>query len=179
MLVRRVVTAVATDGRSVVVSDEQLKPITAAMLSTQEMNLVWGADQAFVLPSDGTLAPTTGFYPPPGGFRFWYFTLPPDSDSVGLPAELDQDEALREMGEKLPGLAEVLEADDPRMHTTDTVDVDLVVSGEVWLELDGGAEVHLRQGDCVVINGNRHAWHNRSAQTAIIAVAILGAARGA
>jgi len=57
------------------------------------------------------------------------------------------------------------------------VDFDVVVSGEVYLELDNGAEVHLKVGDCVVQNGTRHAWHNRSAQNCVIAVTLLGAER--
>ena len=82
-----------------------------------------------------------------------------------------------EMRETRPGRVEVLEPDHPGMHTTHTVDFDLVVSGEVWLELDDGAEVHLRAGDGVVQNGTRHAWRNRSDQPCVIAVALVGAAR--
>ena len=59
-------------------------------------------------------------------------------------------------------MAEHQEPDDPGMHTTDTVDFDFVVSGEVYLELDDGAEVLLKPGDCVVQNGTRHRWNNRS-----------------
>ncbi len=168
-------TAQGADGKSVVVSDEHLDAITAAALASQELSLIWGTDHPFHLPSAGGAPLTDGFYPPPGGFRFWCFTLPPDTDDID-PA-LRPDAAARELDEKLPGLADVLEPDNPRMHTTDTVDVDLVVSGEAWLELDDGAEVHLRAGDCVVVNGNRHAWRNRSAATAVIAVAIVGATR--
>ena len=39
------------------------------------------------------------------------------------------------------------------MHTTDTIDFEVVLDGEVWLELDDGVEVHLRAGDTVVQNG--------------------------
>ena len=63
---------------------------------------------------------------------------------------------------KLPGLIDVLEPNHPGMHTTDTVDFDIVISGEVYLELDDGEEVLLKAGDCVVQNGTRHAWHNRA-----------------
>jgi len=52
-----------------------------------------------------------------------------------------------------------------------------VLSGEVWLELDDGAEVHLRPGDCVIQNGTRHAWRNRSTEPCVIAVALVGAVR--
>ena len=41
-------------------------------------------------------------------------------------------------------MAEVLEPENPGMHTTDTVDFDVVISGEVYLELDDGSEVLLR-----------------------------------
>ena len=63
------------------------------------------------------------------------------------------------------------------MHASDTVDWDLVISGEVWLELDDGKEVLLRAGDCVIQNGTRHAWHNRSSEPCVLAVAIVGARR--
>jgi quercetin dioxygenase-like cupin family protein len=77
----------------------------------------------------------------------------------------------------LPGMAEVLETDNPGMHTTDTVDFDVILSGEIYLELDDGAEVLLKAGDCVVQNGTRHAWRNRSSENCVIAVTLVGAAR--
>jgi quercetin dioxygenase-like cupin family protein len=76
-------------------------------------------------------------------------------------------------------MADVMEPDHPGMHTTDTIDFDLVVAGEVWLELDDGAEVRLQVGDSVIQNGTRHAWHNRSSLPCTVAVAIVGAARSA
>ena len=50
------------------------------------------------------------------------------------------------------------------MHTTDTIDFEYVLSGEIALELDDGAEVVLHPGDTVVQNGTRHRWHNRSSE---------------
>jgi quercetin dioxygenase-like cupin family protein len=82
-----------------------------------------------------------------------------------------------EMQQKLPGMAEVLEPDHLGIHTTDTVDYDVVLSGEVYLELDDGVEVLLKPGDCVIQNGTRHAWHNRSSEKCVIAVALIGAER--
>jgi quercetin dioxygenase-like cupin family protein len=63
------------------------------------------------------------------------------------------------------------------MHTTDTIDFEYVVSGECYLELDDGAEVHLRAGDTVVQNGTRHRWANRSSEPCTLVVCIVGAAR--
>jgi len=70
-----------------------------------------------------------------------------------------------------------MEPDNPGMHTTDTVDFDYIISGEVWLELDDGQQVHLQAGDCVIQNGARHAWRNKSSEPCVVAVAIVGARR--
>jgi len=74
-------------------------------------------------------------------------------------------------------MAEHLETDNPGMHTTDTVDYEFVISGEVVLELDDGAEVTLKPGDTVVQNGTRHAWRNRTNEPAVLVVVLIGAKR--
>lgn len=56
--------------------------------------------------------------------------------------------ALAEVRQKLPGVLDVLEPDHPGMHTTNSVDFNVVVFGEVVLELHDGAEVLLKAGDC-------------------------------
>ncbi len=89
-----------------------------------------------------------------------------------LPPDLDIPAALAEIDRKLPGLGEVLEPDHPGMHRTDTI---IVISGEVWLELDDGQEVHLKPGDTVVQNGMRHAWRNKSSEPCVLAVTLIGA----
>jgi quercetin dioxygenase-like cupin family protein len=96
---------------------------------------------------------------------------------MAAPTITDLTAAFAELHQKLPGLAEVLEPDDSGMHTTDTVDFDVVISGEIYLEQDDGSEVLLKAGDCVVQNGTRHAWRNRSAANCVVAVTLLGASR--
>jgi quercetin dioxygenase-like cupin family protein len=61
------------------------------------------------------------------------------------------------------------------MHTTATIDFEVVLSGSVTLELDDGEKVCLVAGDTVVQNGTRHAWHNRGQVPARIAVFLVGA----
>ena len=175
MGIRCVVTGQTADGTSVVVSDTAVEPITVSLLPGTAFHRLWGSNTAPRLPTDGTAPDQTGYFPPAGGYRFGFFTLGPDS--VALPDDLDVGAALGELESKLPGLAAVMEPDHPGMHRTDTVDLDLVVSGEVWLELDDGAEVRLGPGDCVVQNGTRHAWHNRTSVPAVLFVTLLGAAR--
>ncbi len=170
-----VVTGQTKSGKSVIVSHGPVRPVTAAMLPGSEFYRIWGSDAPAVLPSDGTNTPQPQFFPPPNGFRFGMFTLPPATsarrEQVSSPADVE------EIRQKLPGLLEALERDHPGMHTTDTVDFDVVVFGEVVLELDDGDEVLLKAGDCVIQNGTRHAWHNRSAEKCVIAFSLVGADR--
>jgi len=175
MKVRRVVTGQDARGKSVFVSDELVDPIILSQFPGLAFHRLWGADTTPALPASGTPPPQPRYFPPAGGFRFIFFTLPPESSAT--PADIDAAAALREITEKLPGMAEVMEPGHPGMHTTDTVDFAVLLSGEMWLELDDGAEVHLKAGDTVVQNGTRHAWHNRSDKPAVVAGGIIGATR--
>ncbi len=174
MKVRRVVTGHDSTGKSVFVSDTEVEPVTAALLPGSEFHKLWGGDRAPQFPDDGAPPAQPTYFPPVGGFRFGMFSLPPQSRAVG-PQPADTAAAARELEQKLPGLAGYMEPDAPGMHTTDTIDFEVVLDGEVWLELDGGKEVHLRAGDTVVQNGTRHAWHNKGTQPARLAVFIVGA----
>jgi mannose-6-phosphate isomerase-like protein (cupin superfamily) len=174
MHVRRVVTGQGEQGATVV-SDELLPPITGALFGASEFHRIWGSDTPARLPSDGAEPAAEGYFPPTPGYRFGFFTLGPEGG--GVAEDFDLTAALAEVNEKLPGMVDVLEPDHPGMHTTDTVDFIVVLSGEVVLELDNGEETALRAGDTVIQNGTRHAWHNRSAEPCVMAVAIVGAAR--
>lgn len=175
MEIHCVVTGQDKSGKSVVVRDTPVKPVSLALLPGYEFHRIWGSDSVVELPSDGTPPAQPRYFPPRNGFRFAFFTIPPETrTSVD---QIDMASALEEIQLKLPGMMDVLEFDHPGMHTTDTVDFDAVVSGQVYLELDDGAEVLLKVGDCVIQNGTRHAWHNRSSEKCVIAVAIVGAER--
>ena len=88
---------------------------------------------------------------------------------------LDLEAFKKEYLEKVPGLSECHESDDPAMHTTDTIDYNIILSGEIWLELDDGNKVYLKPGDCVIQNGTRHAWRNEGAEPCFIASVRVGA----
>jgi quercetin dioxygenase-like cupin family protein len=59
------------------------------------------------------------------------------------------------------------------MHVTSSIDYALVLSGELWLELDDGETVHLRAGDIVIQQATRHGWRNKSGHPATIAFVML------
>jgi Cupin domain len=172
---RRVITGMTAAGKSVFVNDGAAEPITVAMVPGVEWYEIWGDDAAPRLPSDGSAPEAQGYFPRKDGFRFGFFSVPPDG--LAPPADLDMAAAVAEVNAKLPGLMDVQEMDNPGMHRTDTVDYIVVMSGEVSLELDDGQGVHLRAGDCVGQNGTRHAWRNTSSAPCVMAYAIVGARR--
>jgi mannose-6-phosphate isomerase-like protein (cupin superfamily) len=169
MNVRCVITGRDATGKSVVARDELVPPKS---ILGYEFHRVWGSDAAPTLPSDGSTPVPRMYFPLPGGYRFGYSVIPFYNDSIPPEQFLA---ALPQMQEMVPGLADVLEPEHPGMHTTDTVDFVVVLSGEVWLELDDGKEILLHAGDCVVQNGTRHAWHNRSNEKCVIVVCLFGA----
>jgi hypothetical protein len=127
---RRVVTATTSDGAAVFASDEQIEPVTVALIPGGEFHAIWGADRPVALPLDGDPARTADWFPPPDGFRVAFVTIPPQTS--GNSADLDLDAAIAELQHKLPGMAETLDPENPGMHTTDTVDFGVVLSGSVW-----------------------------------------------
>ena len=176
MRVRRVVTGHDSDGKAVFASDEEVAPVTTALMPGTEFHRLWGSDETPKLPTDGTQPSQHAYFPPATGFRWGFFTLPPVVTQETM-AGINFESAMAELEEKLPGMVGHMEPDAPGMHTTDTVDFEVVLSGEVVLELDDGAEVTLKAGDTVVQNGTRHAWHNRGDVPVVIAVGIIGAKR--
>jgi len=175
MRVRRVVTAHDTNNKAVFASDQQVDPVTVALLPGAEFHRLWGADKTPAFPDDGTQPAGSTYFPPVGGFRFGFFSLPPAGTQ--MPEGVDVEQAIAALEAALPGMLSHMEPDDPGMHTTDTIDFEVVISGEVVLELDDGVEKVLGPGDTVVQNGTRHRWQNRGAEPAVIAVFIVGAHR--
>jgi mannose-6-phosphate isomerase-like protein (cupin superfamily) len=174
MDVRRVVTGHDADGKAVFVSDGPVPPVTTALMPGTEFHMLWHADEAPHFPSSGEVPPLTTYFPKVGGFRFGHFTLPPEG-SAEIPADLDIAAALAELDDQLPGLTSHMEPDAPGMHTTATIDFEVVLSGQVTLELDDGASVTLHPGDTVVQNGTRHRWSNPGDVPVVIAVFLVGA----
>lgn len=149
---RRVVTGHTSDGKAMIASDTEVKPTT--IFPGWDIFGVWAADRPPVFPNDGSFPGFSGVRGdwtavPIGGFTFGVFTVPPHS----------------------------MEAGGPRFHTTDTIDLEYVISGELWLELDDGKEVCLRPGDTVVQNGTRHSWRNKGSEPCTAVVCMIRADR--
>jgi len=175
MGVRRVVTGHAPDGKAIVSRDDAVEPIELDLLAGYEFFRLWGSDEPPTVPDGAADRSSGAYFPAPGGFRVGMFTVPPETTL--LPDDIDIEGALAAMEDALPGMAAHMEPDHPGMHTTDTVDFEYVIEGEVVLELDDGTEVALRAGDTVVQRGTRHAWRNRSEAPCRMVVVLVGAHR--
>ena len=103
----------------------------------------------------------------------------PPGVAGGELADADVEQALADLDAKLPGMVGYMDPSDPGMHTTDTIDFEVVLEGTIVLELDDGAEVTLQPGDTVVQNGTRHRWRNPGDTPAHLALFICGASHAA
>jgi len=174
MDIRRVVTGHDEHGKAVFVGDELVPPITVSLIPGYEFHRLWGADQTLSFPDDGSRPDGVRYFPPVGGFRFGFFTIPPDRQ-VEVPPDINVYVGFAELEKKLPGFAEYSELDNPSMHTTATVDYGVVLSGQATLELDGGAATTLGPGDSYILNGTRHRWSNSGDVPAVVALTLVGA----
>ena len=171
--VRRVVTGHDGSGKAVFTSDEQVAPVVLDAMPGSEFHRLWGADAAPSFPDDGAPPPQPTYFPPVGGFRFGMFTIPPEGGPA--PQLDDVAAAMAQIEERLPGMMGYMEPDAPGMHTTDTIDFEVILSGSCVLELDDGAKVTLEVGDTVVQNGTRHRWSNPGSEPCHLAVFLVGA----
>ena len=178
MKIRRVVAGTAADGRSRVFEDAAApRAVEFESVPGFAATLLWatgaGSPLAPGAPHDRT--GTAAFVPAPGETLLMVVTFPPDS--VMMRADFDGAAFGAEFAQKVPGLAEAFEPDHPGMHTTDSIDFDVVLDGEITLELDDGVQVALRRHDVAVQHGNRHAWRNLGDQPATMLFVLAGAKR--
>ena len=71
----------------------------------------------------------------------------------------------------------VEDGDEPGMHRTDSTDFGVLLSGNIVVELDDGAELLLSPGDVLVENGTRHRWRVVGDVPATMASFLIGAHR--
>ena len=150
---RRVVAANNELGRAVIVSDERLSSVTRGVGHGMVGSEMWSTDAMPVSnASEADAAQRKGFIKVHNAFNY-----------IGS----GQGTAFR-ITEWKPGHTRFT-------HRTQTVDYDVVLSGEIDLELDDGQVVHLKAGDSVVLRGCTHTWINRGAVPAITIFVLIDA----
>lgn len=173
MQIRRVVTGHDERGRAVFVSDGDVVATKLSLLPGYAFCEAWGTEIVPTFPDGGQRSVQHQYFPPVGGFRFTIVTIPPaDTPSARRGSA---SEALREIGELMPGFFDFHEPGATGFHKTPSVDIEVMLAGEITLELDDGATTVLRTGDVVVQNGTRHRWINHGDVSATYAAFLFGA----
>lgn len=168
---RRVVTGLDADGRSTFVVDEETPHVAGTPAFA--VNAVW---QMPTLP-----APTSDYdslqgevrtQPPSGGLNYFISVFPPDAD-FPIRATYEELESVASGDFQLRSESPV-----PGMHSTETIDIVTVISGEIYAIVETG-ETLLRAGDTIVQRGTNHAWSNRTAKPCVISAVHIDAIRPA
>lgn len=159
----RVVVTGHTDERAAVVSDVI---VAATELCGGGVCAHWlyGGDNVVTLPHDGTIPSGDNAFPPPGGFRFSYLTIPSGANG-------DYHSFIAD------ALGTYADPDAPGFHQGPTLDLAIVVYGRLILEVGDGDRVdqlELVAGDAVVQCGTRHRWSNSGDVDAVLATVMLG-----
>ena len=169
--VRRIVTIDDEEGRSVAIADEPAPDVRGDParpgFSATRIWLTYSSPPVIAGFRDPTTAPHT-IEPPRGGSLCRVVTFPPDDVFRGKVGAKEVAAFFHAMGS--PGASTYsAKAPHPYMQKTRTLDLCLILDGEVTLVLDK-EEVHLKAGDTVVQRGTSHAWSNRSNRPCTIAI---------
>lgn len=175
--IRRVVTGHDADGRSIIVSDVNVDNSNSELpfWPGTGTTSVWTTPSAPASNLDEDLpAEITGFAPTGGGgVGFMVMELRPESELADMPPD-QHALATTPVARLFPQAHEIDTSKSFQMHATDTVDLVIVLSGEITLLVDKG-EVTLKPFDTVVQRGVNHGWVNRGTTPALLGCAVIDA----
>ena len=169
--IRRVIAAVDDSGKSVFVSDEEVRAISPPILGGATLIDLFGEDGTPTVPNQGEHDAARRYFPPAGGYRYTLFSYPPAS-RMTVPDDLEA--AIAHSARIAPGLEDAVSTPDG-WHYTATVDLEYVIEGEFTLYVDDGERKVLRAGDCIVHCGEKHSWVNESDAQATMLLVFIGA----
>src|ERR1700722_18018964 len=157
--IRRVVTGLDGDNKSVVMFDSRL-PLQSGPYGLQSTNL-WITNTyplGFSFKDDTSPIPV-GVSPLDTGTKFRVVELPPLD--AATEARMEPGFLMKAVGPVAP--AKGVPVTHPLMHRTRSVDYAVVLSGEIDMMLDDTV-VHLKPGDTIVQQATNHAWVNHGTE---------------
>ncbi|OZC57093.1 hypothetical protein CH289_04155 [Rhodococcus sp. RS1C4] len=165
---RLIVTGLGNDGLSTIMSDG---PTTDRLVADgYTRNHLWQGTEVPTPVTAPNGPPSAAVIPPPpAGYNYVITAFAPDNewDYEGGYARI--------LAESGAGDA-VDSTDPPGMHTTDTIDIVTVISGEACVVLDTGETV-MRPGDTIIQRGTKHAWRNRTDEFCVVSAVHISATR--
>ena len=176
--IRRIITCETEAGESRFARVEPVRPLVGA---SSTYFGVWGWDEPPVLPVAQLDYTPTSLFAAPGGVRVTVVEFHPP----GTPDDRADEERAAGVAEytRLRLAGDRQRDHDPAtgMHRTDTIDLAVVLKGEVDIAYPGeDGQVHTttaREGDFFVQNGAFHEFHNRSDDPCVILMFVFGAER--
>jgi mannose-6-phosphate isomerase-like protein (cupin superfamily) len=166
--IRRVVTGLDANNRSVVMFDSQM-PLKTGPYGLNSTNL-WVTNTyplGFSFKDDTSAIPV-GVSPPDNGTKFRVVEFPPLD--AATEAKMEPNYLMKAVGAVAP--ARGVAVTHPLMHRTRSVDYAVVMSGEIDMMLDDTV-VHLKPGDTIVQQATNHAWINRGKETCRILFVLM------
>jgi mannose-6-phosphate isomerase-like protein (cupin superfamily) len=164
---RRVVTGLTPDGRSTIVSDELSEQRVVG--DAYAVNMVWQVTALPMTVTSENAITEINFRPTEAGLTEVTTTFPPDAS---YDYKAGYEKSLKGWGAN----HHTDPSDNPAMHTTDSIDIITVVSGELWAILED-KQTLLKAGDTLVQRGTKHAWENRSNRDRTISAVLINAKR--
>jgi hypothetical protein len=139
---------------------------------------IWAAEKALDLEPAGERIKTQDLW------QISKVPVPMDEDGAFIPGLLWPAKGLNFRYVIFPPQSRASSSDKPKpragVHETDSVDLITMVSGELYVGLEGTErEVALRPGDILIQRGTTHYWHNKSDRPAIFTVVMVDATRTA
>ena len=166
--IRRVVTGLDANDRSVVMFDSQM-PLKTGPYGLNSTNL-WVTNTyplGFSFKDDTSAIPV-GVSPLDNGTKFRVVEFPPLD--AATEAKMEPNYLMKAVGAFAP--ARGVAVTHPLMHRTRSVDYAVVMSGEIDMMLDDTV-VHLKPGDTIVQQATNHAWINRGKETCRILFVLM------
>jgi hypothetical protein len=160
LTVRRVLSA-HVEGIDVFTSVAELTSRHPPLIGNEILRL-WASDDVPSLPAGDEINDLTlPFFPAPGGLRVAIWTVPSGFHEGPTAANTPDNRALTE--EIVPGMMSV-SVDPSGLHTTPSIDIQFILSGEVDLIHPDGAYETLRAGDVLILVGTTHGWRNKTTE---------------
>jgi mannose-6-phosphate isomerase-like protein (cupin superfamily) len=166
--IRRVVTGLDANDKSVVMFDSQM-PLKTGPYGLNSTNL-WVTNTyplGFSFKDDTSAIPV-GVSPLDNGTKFRVVEFPPLD--AATEAKIEPNYLMKAVGAFAP--ARGVPVTHPLMHRTRSVDYAVVMSGEIDMMLDDTV-VHLKPGDTIVQQATNHAWINRGKETCRILFVLM------
>jgi quercetin dioxygenase-like cupin family protein len=172
---RRVVTGIDDAGRSTFISDKPMAAMgedpnwpTRGVIALWNIDSVPASNEGNVVSEAAT---TPRIIPGPGGLSFIIMHIPPESELTAMPPE-QRARATIPVARTFEGPHELDTTQGYHMHATDTVDLCIVLQGEVTFYVDDG-QVTLKQFDTIIDRGANHGWINHGKETCLVACAVI------